>query len=270
MAGFNPDFNPALNCFPSFSFSKMQVKLDSDYTGFSPSQEVLTVWCNYYSDEIWRNQDVGLDCEQIAENRAIRNTIAIPQARNNMTLGMLGGVDFMYPTDYLFTPDIEYTLPAAPAAGNTGDAVMGYTWVQATNYTDIATWKVKGVSGINVGFENGQIWLNEYLNDEINIKYSDGDLFLIPQNGVPIGGNRGRIVLTFDMFILENIKPDWDCCIKSGCCTLAPNPNNSIVSTVQPGDLSWHEKWGLTMPPAETKQPLANHSRPLNILNFLK
>lgn len=49
-----------------------------------------------------------------------------------------------------------------------------------------------------------------------------------------------------------------------------PNPNNSIVSTTQPGDISWHERWGITMPPKETKQPLANHSRPLNILTFLK
>lgn len=49
-----------------------------------------------------------------------------------------------------------------------------------------------------------------------------------------------------------------------------PNPNGSIVSTTQPGDLSWREEWHITMPPAETKHPLANHSRPLNILNFLK
>lgn len=50
-----------------------------------------------------------------------------------------------------------------------------------------------------------------------------------------------------------------------------PNPNNSPQAIVNPNDgIRWREELKMTLPPAETKQPLANNGLPLNILRFLK
>lgn len=50
-----------------------------------------------------------------------------------------------------------------------------------------------------------------------------------------------------------------------------PNPNNSPQAIITPSDnIGWREEWKMSLPPAETKQPLANNSLPLNILRFLK
>lgn len=78
----------------------------------------------------------------------------------------------------------------------------------------------------------------------------------------------GNMTTTFKVKRVVGIDPSFflnDCKFPP-----LPNPNDSTVSTTQPGDLSWREEWHITMPPAETKQPLANNSRPLNILSFLK
>lgn len=50
-----------------------------------------------------------------------------------------------------------------------------------------------------------------------------------------------------------------------------PNPNGSPQAIINPNDgIRWWEELKMTLPPAETKQPLANNSLPLNILRFLK
>lgn len=50
-----------------------------------------------------------------------------------------------------------------------------------------------------------------------------------------------------------------------------PNPNDSPQAIINPNDgIRWWEELKMSLPPAETKQPLANNSLPLNILRFLK
>lgn len=50
-----------------------------------------------------------------------------------------------------------------------------------------------------------------------------------------------------------------------------PNPNNSRQAIITSGDnINWREEWKMSLPPAETKQPLANNTLPLNVLRFLK
>lgn len=50
-----------------------------------------------------------------------------------------------------------------------------------------------------------------------------------------------------------------------------PNPNDSPQAIINPNDgIRWREELKMSLPPAETKQPLANNSLPLNILRFLK
>lgn len=50
-----------------------------------------------------------------------------------------------------------------------------------------------------------------------------------------------------------------------------PNPNNSPQAIINPNDgIRWWEEWNMTLPPAQSKQPLANNTLPLNILRFLK
>lgn len=271
MAGYDPNFDPALDCFPNFEFSNLVVRIDSNVTGLSPLSDIETVWANFYS-VLWKNADTGVDCDEIANRIYLRNT-NIGSTRALMTSGLLAGIDFMYPSSFTLEITIDaFALPVIPAGSGTGEFFVGYSWVQFTDRDDLATWKIKGESGYYGRYDNdGNVTLDRLANDNIDIDYNDGDLVLIGANGAPTGHTGARVVIKTELSILERVNEGWACCVNSACCVIPPEPNYPLESIVSPKDgIKWREDLRMSLPPAETKQPLANNTLPLNILRFLK